>query len=370
MYLRNYFNYIILILFIIIVSCKKEAPLVQIDESSGNTTPYKLDIPRFFPTNLNIPSDNPMTNEGVELGRYLYYDTRLSGRTDAPTTCASCHIQSNSFENGTGVGIGVCGNTGHVMLPHINLVWNFNGYAWNGSVSKLEDVMAIAIAMPQEMCSDTNLAKASIQSISMYPPMFKKAFGSEKVTAKNIGKAIAQFMRTLISSNSRVDRYLRGEINLTNDELNGYIIFNTEKGDCFHCHGTILFTTNSFYNNAKDTIFNSSTSFQDRFSYSGNAKDIGFYRAPTLRNIELTGPYMHDGRYKTLESVINHYSDSLVWSPYVSPLMKKVHSGGAKYQGANLTINEKKYLLAFLKALTDTSFINNKNYSNPFLNKK
>ncbi len=191
--------------------------------------------------------------------------------------------------------------------------------------------------------------------------MFKAAFGTEEVTYERISKAIAQFVRTLISSNSKFDKYLRGEANLSSDELIGYVLFTTENGaDCFHCHGgagNILFTTNLFYNNAKDSIFND---IRDRYFVTGNISDKGAYKAPTLRNIMLTAPYMHDGRFKNIDEVIDFYSSGLVVSQYVSPLMHHVNKGGVQ-----LTQTQKKQLKAFLNTLTDYEFISDTNLSKP-----
>ncbi|MCK9339466.1 MAG: c-type cytochrome, partial [Bacteroidales bacterium] len=160
----------------------------------------------------------------------------------------------------------------------------------------------------------------------------------------------------------KFDRYLRGEEQLTNQELHGYILFTTEEGaDCFHCHGsdgTPLFTTNLFYNNGLDSVF---TDSRDRFSVTGNVRDHGAYRAPTLRNIAVTAPYMHDGRFKTLDEVLQFYNSGLVNSPYIHPLMHKINEGGAL-----LTPAELADLKAFLQTLTDENFLNNKKYTNPF----
>jgi len=343
-------------------SCKKEEPLP--DEVLYKPTPYNLQIPRYFPTQVYIPDDNPMTVEGIELGRYLFYDGRLGGRDhpDSLMTCATCHIQSKGFVNGGPRAYGITGiPTPHCMMPLINLLWNPNTYLWNGKVSRMEDLTWMGIHAPHEMNSDTNRAKALIQSIPMYPPMFKKAFGSETVTALNMGKAISQFIRTLISADSKFDKYLRGEVQLTPQELQGFILFTTESGaDCFHCHGgdqNPLFTTNLFYNNAKDSVF---TDTRDRYSVTGNPTDIGAYKAPTLRNIELTAPYMHDGRFATLEEVVDFYSEGLLFSPYAHPLMHKLPD-----EGAQLTPTQKQALIAFLKTLTDESFINNPAFGKP-----
>lgn len=361
------------ILIIAVESCR-EPELVYAP------TPYEIKIPRFFPTRMNIPADNPMTVEGVDLGRYLFYDGRLSGRThpDSLMSCGTCHLQENSFECGIahpeftgGFTHGLTGiQTPHVMLPLINLVWNETGYFWSGTVynanedaskRRIEDIVRMGVIAPHEMASDTNRVKAMIQQIPGYPELFEKAFGSRTVTFHNIAKAIAQFVRTLTSSNSKFDRYMRGEEQLDSRELNGFVLFMTEDGaDCFHCHGgdgNPLFTTNLFYNNGKDEVFNDP---RDRFSVTADPADIGAYKAPTLRNIELTAPYMHDGRFQTLEEVIDFYSHQIVWSPYVHPLMHHVQDGGIQ-----LLPSEKADLIAFIKTLRDDDFLTNPAFSKP-----
>jgi cytochrome c peroxidase len=345
-----------------------------------NPTPYQIAVPKFFPTRMNIPADNPMTVEGVKLGRYLFYDGRMSGNTepDKMMSCGTCHLQSHSFECGIdhpkytdGRPFGITGIvTPHYMLPMINLVWNETGYLWSGSISQhnpnpaqrnIEDLVGMAVTAPHEMAGDTNKTKALIQNIPGYPELFEKAFGSRTVTMRNIGKAVAQFVRTLISSDSKFDNYMRGEQQLSTQELNGYVLFMTEDGaDCFHCHGgsgNPLFTTNLFYNNGKDSEFNDP---RDRFSITGDPSDHGAYKATTLRNIELTGPYMHDGRFKTLEEVIDFYSEGIIGSPYVHPLMHHAYDGGIQ-----LTSSEKSDLIAFIKTLRDETFLTNPAFSPP-----
>ena len=373
-------NYIFFISFFLFISCHKDK---EQTDNSFKATPFSIKIPSGFPTILNIPSDNPMTVEGIELGRYLFYDGRLSGRTDTLMSCASCHKQKHAFTVGIentqysreGHPFGVTGIfTPHYMLPMINLVWNNNGYFWNGKIypdnpdkkyRNLENIVWMGLAAPHEMKGDSNKTTALLQSIDIYPPMFKKAFGSDFVSMKNISKAISQFVRTLISANSKFDQYLRGETNLSASELHGFQLFVTENGaDCFHCHGSEgnpLFTTNLFYNNGKDTCFTADCgNISDRYSITLNPNDIGAFRAPSLRNIELIAPYMHDGRFKTLDEVINFYSSDLKFSPYVSPLMHHISDNGI-----NLTFSQKADLKAFLLTLTDHEFITNPNFSNP-----
>ena len=172
-----------------------------------------------------------------------------------------------------------------------------------------------------------------------------------------VAKAIAQFERTFISSESDWDKYLRGEYMLSQSEAKGFEVFFTEKGDCFHCHGTILFTDNLFHNNGLDSVLTN----LGLGAITGNSNDNGKFKSPTLRNIEFTAPYMHDGRFNTLEEVIDFYSENVMFSPTVDPLMKKVNQGGL-----HLTTSEKIDLIAFLKTLSDNDFINNPDYSSPF----
>lgn len=371
---------ILLFLFIslLLVSCSHtdEIELVPVSK----TTPYTIEIPFGFPTKLNIPEDNPMTVEGIELGRYLFYDGRISGQSDTSRqmSCSTCHLQENAFECGInhpkftgGKTFGVTGiPTPHYMVPLFNQVWNHSGYLWNGAVNKdnpdpmkrnIEALTYMAIIAPHEMNSDTTSAVSAISAVPGYAELFKNAFGSEEVTIDRMGKAIAQFVRTFVSANSRFDQYLRGETQLTPSELSGYVLFVTEEGaDCFHCHGgsgNPLFSTNLFYNNAKDSVFNDP---RDRYAVTGDPMTHGAYKAPSLRNIGLTAPYMHDGRFKTLDEVIDFYSGELVNSPYVDPLMHYI-----AYGGTQLTPTEKADLKAFLLTLTDEDFIKNPALSKP-----
>lgn len=365
---------------IIMSGCKRDEALPEPDDVPYAPTPYVIEVPNWFPSDLNIPEDNPMTVEGVELGRNLFYDGRFGGRSDPDSlmSCGSCHVQQFAFECGTsnpyypgGFTHGITGiPTPHVMLPLFNVVWNPNGYMWNGlihesnpniSKRRIEDLCWMGVVAPHEMKSDTNKSKALIASIPGYKPLFKKAFGTEEVTFERMAKAVAQFIRSIVSCNSKFDHYLNGTAQLTQSELNGYVLFMTEEGaDCFHCHGgdgNPLFTNNLFFNNGKDTVF---TDVRDRYAITGDPMDIGAYRAPTLRNIELTGPYMHDGRFATLDEVIEFYSSGVVLSPSISPLMHKAAQGGAQ-----LLPQERADLKAFLLTLTDYELISNPSYGPP-----
>lgn len=366
------------ILFFINSCHKEDIP----QEKPFVATPYHLQIPRYFPTMLNIPSDNPLTIEGVELGRYLFYDSRLCGYIgndpDSMMSCATCHVQAHNFDVGMdnprfvdGQAVGLSGQRPHHnVMPLINLVFNQEGYFWNGMIcpenpnpaqQRLEDIVRMAITAPDEMNSTPQQTIAALQTVPFYATMFEKAFGTKEITMERIEKAVAQFVRTLVSGNSKFDKFMRGEVQLTDAELRGYILFTTEEGaDCFHCHGsdgTPLFTTNLFYNNALEAEFNDP---HDRYGFTGNRTDIGAYRAPTLRNIEVSAPYMYDGRFKTLDEVLEFYNMGLVYSPYVHSLMHKINQGGAM-----LTPPQVADLKAFLYTLTDEEFLTNPTLSNP-----
>jgi cytochrome c peroxidase len=198
-----------------------------------------------------------------------------------------------------------------------------------------------------------------------YPRLFFEAFGEETIFSSHIAKAIAQFERIIVSGNSRYDQARRGEIFLTDDEVDGEIIFNDQQGaDCFHCHGINggLFTDFTFRNNGLDAATNY-TDFEDAGlgAVTADTADYGKFKVPTLRNIELTGPYMHDGRFETLEEVVDFYSEGVIDNAFTDPFMEYKHLGGAQ-----LTFEEKQKLIAFLKTLTDTALTNNQEYSNPF----
>ena len=303
-------------------------------DESYQPTPYELPQPLFFPSTNNIPDDNPMTEEGVALGEMLFFGTNLSPLTShLSPCCAMCHHKEHSFEMGPEGTLDNLG-TSHTMLPLINLAWNTIGFGWESQVATLEDMVYAAYTDPLEINADTAEVVQQLQQTNTYPELFRKAFGTDKITFVLVEKAIAQYVRSLVFANSKFDRYLKGEEQLNQEELNGYMLFITENGaDCFHCHGggaNALFTTHLRYNNGLDAAIQ------------------GEFKAPTLRNIALTAPYMHDGRFTTLDEVIDFYSEGVQYSEQISPMMHHVMQGGVQ-----LTPQEKQQLKAFLNTLTD-----------------
>lgn len=344
-----------LVLLMIVSACQKQADENEIPAETWDPTPYMPDIPQGFP-DMIIPEDNPMTVEGVELGRRLFYDPILSA--DNSQSCASCHIQASSFAENRRFSLGIDGIAGdRNAMALINAGW-FRELNWDGSASSLEEQAFEPVTNPIEMHNTWPDAVADILADNQYPDLFFAAFGTRDIDSTLVVKALAQFERTLISADSKWDRYLRGEVQLTQSESRGFEIFFSETGDCFHCHSTILFTNNEFHNNGLDSVF----ADPGLFNVTGDPNDMGRFRTPSLRNVVFTAPYMHDGRFETLEEVIDFYSEGLQYSPTIDPLMKNVEQGGVR-----LTEEEKFHLLAFIKTLTDTSFVNNPSFSNPFV---
>lgn len=324
---------IILLSTILFSGCKKDR---ESEEDVYITTPTNITYPFNFPE-MVIPEDNQPTEEAIALGRSLYYDNIL--HKNQSMSCSSCHDQAKSFTT-------YQSNS----LAHINLGWN-NHFLWNGKIEgSLEDIMMFEV----EDFLQTDMAV--VNQSEKYRAGFKQAYGVSTITSKDVAYALAQFFRTLNSYDSKYDKWLRGEATLSPEEYDGLEIFNSERGDCFHCHGTLLFHDNGFSNNGLDL-----NPAEGRFAITQDPNDLGKFKTPTLRNIELTAPYMHDGRYATLEEVIGFYSGGVQHnSPNLSPLMKYSAQGGVQ-----LNPMEVDNLIAFLKTLTDESYTTRESLSDP-----
>tara|TARA_B100000768_G_scaffold168246_1_gene172980 strand:- start:1449 stop:2336 length:888 start_codon:yes stop_codon:yes gene_type:complete len=294
------------------------------------------------------------------LGRKLFYDPILSA--DNTQACASCHNPINAFTDSNRFSAGIDGFTGsRNSMPLFNLAWNYEDqFFWDGRESGLENQAFEPVTNPIEMHTSWPEVSEKILQDSDYPQLFEAAFGNSIIDSVLVAKAIAQFERTLISANSKFDAYLVGTSSLTVQEIEGFNIFMDEsKGDCFHCHGSEnnpLWTDNKFHNNGLD----SNVTDLGLGGITGDPSDNGKFKSPSLRNLIYTAPYMHDGRFSTIDEVINHYSEGLQNSPTIDPLMKNVSQGGVQ-----LNPEEKANLKAFLLTLTDDDFINNPNFSNP-----
>lgn len=332
------------------------------NDSGYQPTAQPLDIPDIFSTYIIdpvLPNDNPQTVEGVALGKKLFFDRILSA--DGTQSCATCHAPQKAFADNLPTSIGVDGISGtRNAMPLFNLAWNYGDrFNWDGSALSLEQQAEEPVENPIELHSNWDNVVERLQNHPDYPQLFQLAFNTSTITKALTTKAIAQFERTLISANSKFDRYTLGQTSLTQQELNGLDIFLREdKGDCFHCHGNPnnpLWTDNDFHNNGLDATFTD----LGLGEVTGDPNDNGKFRTPSLRNLAYTAPYMHDGRFATIDEVIDHYSEGLQNSTTIDPLMKQIAQGGVQ-----LTNQEKADLKAFLLTLSDPSFLNNPNFQN------
>jgi len=332
------------------------------DEQGYEPTLQPLHVPEIFLDNIIsplIPIDNPQTVEGVALGKKLFFDKILSA--NGTQACASCHSPQNAFTDNTPTSDGIDGIFGtRNSMPLFNLAWNYGErFNWNGKALSLERQALEPVENPIELHSNWDNVVDRLQNHPEYPELFRLAFTTSTITKALTTKAIAQFERTLISANSKFDKYSLGEATLTPQELNGLDIFLREdKGDCFHCHGNPnnpLWTDNDFHNNGLDSSF----SDLGLGEVTGDPNDNGKFKSPSLRNLAFSAPYMHDGRFNTLDEVINHYSEGLQNSSTIDPLMKQIAQGGVQ-----LSQQDKADLKAFLLTLSDYSFVNNPEFQN------
>lgn len=342
-------------------SCRK-------DNTRYLPTPYNLEIPSHFP-DMIIPADNPMTVEGIELGRFLFYEKRLSG--DNTQSCASCHLPSASFSDPNQYSTGIDGiqGTRHSMAL-VNLGWE-DFFFWDGRKTTLETQILEPVPNPVEMHQSWKRTVEKLNADVNYRNRFFKAFGEEGIDSTKATKAIAQFIRTLISGESKFDVMYKYENNLSLnsseqailqtvdvEEWAGYDLFKSLNGaDCFHCHNGPLMRVKKFSNNG---LMPNSFDDKGRAGVTNNPEDNYKFKVPTLRNIALTAPYMHDGRFATLDEVIEHYSSGIHMSPTIDPLIEFGSQGGVQ-----LDAQEKYLLKKFLLTLTDQKFVLNPNFQDP-----
>ena len=332
------------------------------------TGPYKFKYPVSFGNRISIPEDNPTTKQGVYLGRMLFYEKKLS--RDNTLSCAGCHHQNKAFTDGRPFGEGIEPiPTSRNSMSLANLIWT-RKFFWDNRAGSLEEQAVVPLTNPTEMGQSLEISVRKLRETTTYPPIFKLVFGEETITGDRIVKAIAQFESTLISCNSHYDQYLEGAYKPTEQELKGMELFMTgpnaaqgiRGGNCVHCHGGVKNYLELFHNNGLDSV----PKDNGIETMTGLAADRGRFKAPTLRNIALTGPYMHDGRFKMLEDVIDHYSDHIVESPSLSSFLRG-ESNEPGGHSLKLLPSEKKEIIAFLNMLTDSTFITDPRFSDPNL---
>lgn len=314
------------------------------------TTPLYFKVPENWPKPVYDFSKNPLTEEGFQLGKNLFYDPILS--RDKTISCASCHLQNTGFTHvDHDVSHGIDGRIGtRNSLALVNLAWTKN-FMWDGGVNNLEVQPINPITNPLEMDEKLENVVAKLQQSPKYRSLFSKAFGDDKVTTQRILKALAQFTIMLTSSDSKYDKVMRHELSFSDGEQKGYQLF---KANCASCHTEPLFTSEKFENNGlkPDEYFKDG----GRIKITKNNKDSLRFKVPSLRNIELTYPYMHDGSIKNLSMVLFHYTDDIYKSPTLSKQLTK-----------KIIMNEedKNNMILFLKTLTDEKFVTNPRFKFP-----
>ncbi|MBK1792249.1 cytochrome C peroxidase [Persicirhabdus sediminis] len=319
-------------------------PVVEAIDLPASITPHPITLPKYIPI-PKLPLDNPLLTERVELGEMLFHETKLSRTNEL--SCASCH-QGETLSDPRQFSPGVDGkhNQRHSM-PLVNLAWK-KSFFWDGRASSLRLQALMPIEDHLEMDESLDKVVAKLENDPVYQNLFAAAFGSAAISAENIGLAMENFLLTQMSFDSKFDRASKGLDKLTKEEQRGFELFFTEfeprlgkfGADCFHCHGGALFTDHSFHNNGlttNDDIGLAAT--------TGKASDRYKFSTPSLRNISLTAPYMHDGRFSSLEQVIDHYNSPIEASATLDPNLAK-HP-----QGLGLSAEDKNALIAFLKTL-------------------
>jgi cytochrome c peroxidase len=331
---------------------------------SENDTPYTFPKPSHFPS-PSIPADNPLTVNKIKLGRMLFYDKALS--EDQLISCASCHKQQLAFASDKALDTKVHGGTTkRNSMPLFNLVFSPN-YFWDGRTNTLEATCLDALKDEQNF--QEGYIKSRLFGRYDYKELFKIVFNTENPTEDMVAKCLASFIRTMISANSPVDRGVKeGNVNkyLSAQAQQGKILFESEDGDCFHCHGAIQglpqMTDNLFHNNGLDSVQDPSK-YKD-FGYgkvTGNASDNSKMRTPALRNLSYTKPFMHDGRIPNLDAVLEHYNRGVKLNVNIDVLMEKRFQGGINLDPVR-TAQLKAYLLSF----DDPDFISDTAFSSPF----
>jgi len=321
-----------------VIACKKESTQVF----AGFTKP---DI---FPTPVYHFETNPITENGFVLGRKLFYDASLSANNTI--SCSFCHIQTSAFtQHGHSVSHGIFDSLGVRNTPPImNLAWS-PSFMWDGGIADLDLQPIAPITNHVEMGNTMNNLLATLQKSPVYPSLFQKAFGTPEINTSRLLKALSQFMVMCVSDQSKYDSVMRHQASFTNDENAGYTIF---KNNCAACHKEPLFTDFSFRNNGL-----SPNNIDDVGRYDITLQDADKYKfkVPTLRNLYYTAPYMHDGRFLTLEAVLDFYSNQVQNAPNLDPMLK--NNG---HIGIALSSSEKEQLLAFLQTLNDKNFVENR----------
>ena len=324
------------------------------DSDEYQNIPIEFNVPSNFPALAYNLETNPLTEKGFELGKKLFYDGRLA--SDGVVSCGFCHIQEDAFtHHGHTFSHGVGESIGTRNTPSIQNLAFQTTFMWDGATDHLDLQPIIPLTSPIEMDGNFENIISMMKNDSSYKKLFKQAFSNGEINAENMLKALGQFMVMATSSNSRFDKYRRNENGgtLSTNELEGYAIFNQK---CASCHATDIFTDNSFRNNGLPV--NPALNDVGRYRVTELSEDLYKFKVPSLRNIEKTAPYMHDGRFYTLDAVLEHYNNGVVNSETLDSTLNSNST-----LGIPLTNNEKTKIIAFLKTLTDNQYLTDKRFS-------
>jgi cytochrome c peroxidase len=319
------------------------------------STPFPFIVPKGFPPPVYAFQNNPRTKQGFELGRKLFYEGKLSKDGNFP--CSSCHQQFAAFATYEHrLSHGFNNQFSFRNAPGLfNLAWEKEMH-WDGGINHIEMQPLAPLLDPHEMAEDLKHLIAKLEKDKEYPVLFNQAFGSPIINSQRILKALAQFTASLVSANAKYDRMKRGELQFTDYEKKGYEIFQQK---CSGCHKEPLFTDFSYRNTGME--LDSTLQDYGRMRITGRKEDSLRFRVPSLRNVFLTFPYGHDGRFITISDVLEHYNSGIIQSATLDPSLVK---------GISISEYDRFYLINFLSTLTDSSFINNPMYSDPKLHGK
>ncbi len=350
------------VILVFLTGCFKEKETVNI----SGPTPFQPDIPPYLQSYYKVPSNNPTTLEGIALGKVLFFEKALS--QDFTISCATCHQPENGLGDGMPLALGIGNQKGRRQSMNL---WNVslqNRFFWDGRDTSLEQQSLHPIQDPKEMGMNLSDAVARIQSIPRYPSLFMAAFGNAEINSEKIARALAQFERSLLAFNTKYDRYLKGLYTPNAEEAKGMQLFfqhpepfaglnGIRGGNCGDCHApqTLMGRQDGFGGFHNTGLSAAGAADRGLQEVTGQPADFGKFKTPPLRNVALTAPYMHDGRFQTLEEVLNHYnSDTLFNKSNVDGLI--LLATNQKFgQSLMLREDEKKAILAFLHMLTDST---------------
>ena len=343
------------LLILLLASGLSNACLPAFEEVEKNAPEYYVPV---YSSSLQQddfpqPERNYLSKEGVELGKTLFFDPELSA--NGKVSCAGCHLPEKAFSDGLALtNIGVSGSALRRNSPALfNLAWH-DGLFWEGGANDLESMVFGPLTHPDEMAADLNKVLEYINTHEAYPLLFQEAFSSDSITSSSIARSLAQFMRTLISDDSKYDQWKRDETELNSEELKGYSVYQEH---CSSCHKEGLFTDLSYHNNGLDSSYPDPPEleglYQGRYRITYKDEDMGAYKTASLRNLSFTAPYMHDGRFANLDQVLDYYETGIKTNETLAPQLEN---------GIVLSTTERTQLLAFLYSLNDYNFITNPTY--------